>query len=292
MEPTEKTVDGEKKMTTKDKDTEKTQKQDDVEPVEVAKTKGHTLDIGPPTLSGELACGHLDLDGKLHSEFTVTEMTGVEEDLLAGRGPVVQRLNQVIANCTINIGSLTEKKDIVKAVMSLTAADRIVMLITLRRISLGDFYDIKIQCPKCDVMQNFALNLSELEIEKMIDPRTRRYEHTLSTKKTVRWHIMTTEDEEWLTKKRRKGVDILTMTMLARLDEIDDEPVGRDDNERVAVKKLQGLRMKERNEIRALFDKYEGDVDTKCEFTCEACSYNWESDMDVAQPGFFFPSGM
>ena len=103
---------------------------------------------------------------------------------------------------------------------------------------------------------------------------------------------MNTEDESWLSDKRKKKMNLLTMTLLSRIDEVDGIPLSRDDNEAAAVDTLKKMRYRDRAEIRKIMNDIEGDVDTKCEFVCDACGREWESIMDVSRPGFFFPSGM
>lgn len=274
------------------------------EKIQTEATKGHHMDLGPGVIAVDLPCGFIDEDGNLHDTLTVGEMTGYEEDILAGKGPIVPRLNQIIANCTKRFGNLTEKREIANAVTQMTAADRLAALIAIRRVSLGDLYFVKIECPskECKEQSRFTLNLSQIDIVRMKDQRTRSREDRFGADdKLVKWHIMSAKDEEWLSSKKKRKEDLLTLAMLARIDSI-DAPDGNGEIEhqkleRVerkgynnAIKLLKSLSIRERNEIRRLFEKHEGSVDTEVEFECPACEYEWKADMDVGQPGFFFPS--
>jgi len=274
------------------------------EKIESEKTKAHHMDVGPGVLTVELPCGFIDPDEVLHDTLTVGEMTGYEEDILAGRGPIVPRLNQIISNCTKRFGDLTEKRDISGAVSLMTASDRLAALIAIRRVSLGDHYDVKIECPSsgCKEQSRFTLNLAEIDIVRMKEQRIRSREDKLSTSKIVKWHIMSAADEAWLSKRTKRKEDVLTLAMLARVDSVD----GEDDDGNIqhfvvqregkgfkdGLKRLKSLSIRERNEVRKLFEKHEGSVDTLVEFECPACQHEWKAEMEVGQAGFFFPSDM
>jgi rubrerythrin len=101
---------------------------------------------------------------------------------------------------------------------------------------------------------------------------------------------MTAKDEEWLTKKQKRKEDMLTLAMMARVDAIDDESLDREKKYKKVLAQLKSLTIKERTEIRKLFEDSEGKVDTEVEFECPTCGYEWKADMDVGQASFFFPS--
>lgn len=263
----------------------------EAEKIEQDKIKGDMMDVGPGVLSAELPCGYIDEEDELHGTIMVSEMTGYEEDIMAGKGPIMPRLNHVIANCTKCLGSISDKNKIAMAVSGLTAPDRMLSLIAIRRVSLGDFYNVKVPCPSCKDVSRFPLDLSEVEIVAMPNRKQRIRDDELTTGRVIRWHIMRMEDEEWLIKKQKKKEDVLTLAMLARVDEVDGEKVDRNSEYRKAMKKLKALTLRERTEIRHLFEREEGSVNTEVEFECPSCGHEWNADMDVTQIGFFFPSG-
>ena len=255
------------------------------------------IDITEPrsgVVSGELTCGWLDERNQLHQSFVVCEMTGVEEDLLAGKGAVLPRLNRVIVNCLESLGGVTEKAVLSRAVDGLTATDRMLLLVAIRRASLGDAYSTKIKCPSCAKESNISVNLATLETRKMAEPTKRRITTTLSTGLVVQWHIMTGQDEDWLQSLRKRPQtenDLLTLALLSRVDAIGDTVVNRVTNLNAATDLLKGLRSRERNELRNLFTETEGFIDTNVEYECPACNAEFRGDLDVAQTGFFFPQG-
>ena len=253
------------------------------------KTKGHILDVGPGCLAIELPAGYIH-DGELHSTSVVREMRGHEEDILAGKGSIVSRLNVVIGNCLECLGSISDKSVLKKAAYELTAGDRMAILIAIRRISLGDYYDCKVTCPECKVEQHMTLNLSEIEIIPMPDRMTRERVDTLPSGTEVKWHVIRTEDEEWLTTQAKKKRDQLTLGLLSRVDAINGVELDRSKKYDDAILALKDLSINDRSTLRNIFETEEGSVDTKVEYRCDECQHEWEGEMNVGQSGFFFPS--
>jgi hypothetical protein len=253
------------------------------------------IEIAEPrsgVVAGELTCGWLDERNQLHQSFVVCEMTGVEEDLLAGKGSVLPRLNRVITNCLESLGGLSEKPTLSRAVDGLTATDRMILLVAIRRASLGDAYSTKIKCPSCGKDSHISVDLASLETRKMADPTQRSFTVTLSSGLVVQWHIMTAQDEEWLQGQRKRQSsdnELLTLAMLSRIDAVGGTRLNRVTNLPSAIEVIRGLKSRERNELRNLFTATEGFLDTNVEYECPACSANFGGDLDVAQPGFFFP---
>lgn len=254
------------------------------------KTKGHVLDVSPGCLAVELPAGYIHNGEELHTQAVVREMRGHEEDILAGKGPIVARLNAVVGNCLDSLGGVTDKAFLRRAATKLTAQDRMVILLAIRRVSLGDFYDCKITCPECKVAQRVSLNLSEIEIVPMPDRMSRERKDVLSGGKEVEWHVIRTEDEEWLTMHKKNKRDQLTLGLLSRVDSIDGSKLDRARKYEEAVEALKDLSVRDRDELRALFEREEGSVDTNVEYFCEECNHEWEGKMDIGQASFFFPS--
>lgn len=257
-----------------------------------------SVDIMEPrsgTLAGHLASGVM-IEDQVEYDFVVHEMTGVEEDLLAGKGPIMPRLNQVILNCITSIGSVSERKELGPIVRSLTSVDRMILLVSIRRASLGDIYRVKYSCPSCGGSNNASVNLGLLEIDRS-DVVGNTHTTTLGSGRVIEWHTMTGIDEEWLQgqQKRQEKMgqgDMLTLAMLTRVDAVDGEKIDRAKNLREAVRALKGLRLSERNEIREMFKKTEGMIDTEVEYECSHCGHEFKADLDVGQVSFFFPSGI
>ncbi len=259
---------------------------------EIVQTKGHVMDVASSVLAVELPCGYVDPEGAVQQELVVAEMTGYEEDLLAGKGPILQRLNQIILNCTRRLGTIEDRGLLNKAVSALTASDRMVALLAIRRVSLGDLYEVKLQCPNTDCKEEvrYTLNLADVEVKAMADPTKRVFEHTLSSGRQVTWHVMTSADEEWLTRAGKKREDVLTLALLSRVDMVEDQAIDRAKDYKAAMARLKALSTRDRNEIRSLFEQCEGHVDTVVDFSCPSCQHEWRDELSLGQASFFFPS--
>ena len=265
------------------------------------------LDPSSSTLMDAFPCGYVDGEGVLHKEFTVKELTGEEEDVLTGKGPVTARLNQVLLNCITRVGTLVERADIKKVIEFMSAVDRMVALIALRIVSVDKMMDIRIKPPGVAEIKTFPLDLSTLERRDMENPEKRSRSDVLSTGRKIDWHIMDGKDEQWLTdmKERLNGKDTMTLGMLARVDSIDGVELVRGHFDKKARKKgeqltesfraLKGLRLRERNEIRGLFDEKEGFIDTSLEFEYRDDEGNLRTlttELPVGDRSFFFPREM
>lgn len=247
------------------------------------------------TVAGQLAAGVV-LNDEIRRDYVVQEMTGVEEDLLAGKGDLMVRLNQVILNCMVSLGGVNEKNVLGGLVRTMTAVDRMILLIAIRRASLGDIYRVKYNCPSCSSTNNASVDLSALEVTPA-SSESNEHLLTLGSGREVKWHTMTGQDEEWLQSQQKRQektgrADIMTLAMLTRVDEIDGEKVDRKGNLRGALGVLKALRLSERNELRESFKGSEGAIDTEIEYECASCGHEFAADLDVGQVTFFFPSGI
>ena len=253
--------------------------------------KSNSLDIASPNLQVNLPCGYVDTEEILHEDCIVREMTGQEEDLLTGRGSVVNRLNAIISNCIVKLGTISDKQIIDKAVNKLTGQDRMAILIGIRRASLGDFYDMTVTCPSCKAEQHMSVNLADIDIIPMPDRFKREHETTLPSGKVVKWHVLDTADEEWLSSKKRKyKEDVMSLNFLSRVDVVDKQVIERERKYKHSLQVFKKLSLRDRNYLRDVFDKNEGDVDRTVEFECESCGRTWEGEIEVSQSNFFFPS--
>jgi hypothetical protein len=253
--------------------------------------KTHQLDPKTTRAMFSLPCG-LVWDGALLRDVQVKEMTGVEEEILAGKGPVGDRLNRVITNCLVDVGGVPASHQMV---MDLSMIDRLYLLIAIRRISLGDMYTVKATCPMddCGAQHDYAIDLGKLPVQEMPDPRVRSFQGTLPSGVQFRWHVMTGNDEAWVAAahKKLKGEGPLTIAILARLDELggvvlDKEPVRM----RSAVAAVGKLSLRDRNYLRSLFRSLEGDLDMDLDFECQTCHAEFSSELEVNAKDFFFPS--
>lgn len=119
------------------------------------------IDVGEEKVYSLLA-GYTDKDGITHNTFTLREMTGADEEYvnrsdIKSNGAKVS--TALLARCVTSIGTLTRKsvggpkewEDIIKHIY---VGDRDVMLLELRRLSIGEEIEVTHTCPNPDVRQN------------------------------------------------------------------------------------------------------------------------------------------
>jgi hypothetical protein len=230
----------------------------------------------------DLPCGYIDSDGELHTEVELTEITGHEEDMLASNStPDYKKMTVLIGRCIKRIGSITDRGQIAAIASELSIGDRTYLIFAIRRVTLGDDYPFKVKCPSCEEEGLYNIDLSELEIQEMADPKTRVFDVDLPSGKSCRFRIMTGKDEERLGKIKRLD-DKLSMSMAVRMESLQGTPP--------TLKDVKGLGLRDRDFLRTKFDEVDGGVDTTIEIACSACGHEFEDELNPGQSGFFFPS--
>lgn len=251
-----------------------------------AKTEAR-LTQDKPSLDGfELPCGYLDSDGNIHTYVEVSEFTGEEEETLAAKNmPPIKKLNKILSNCIKAVGDIKDGHALEKIVPDLTQGDRMFLLFAIRRVTLGDEFPFATKCPNCEHESKLVVDLSELEIRKMPDPKIRVYDLELpKSKKKVTMKVMTGRGEESISKAAAVGKDIISTAILARMEALDGKPAG--------IKDLKSLSMMDRNYLRDEWQEHEGGIDTNVDIQCSNCDHAYATDVDIGDPGFFSPASV
>jgi len=232
----------------------------------------------------ELPCGYLDAEGVLHTQVHVREITGHEEDMLASKAvPGWKKISNLIDACLTRVGNIADPERVATVAGELLVGDRVFLMFAIRRTTLGDEYPFRDKCPECGYSGIFSLSLGDLDIKPMKDPRKRLFEVKLPSGLTARFHPLTGNDEEKLS-KASNAKEAMSMSILLRLDMLGEKPA--------TLGAVQALGMRDRNALREAFDDHEGGVDTTLDMQCPSCGAEFERDLDVGQAGFFFPSTM
>jgi len=237
----------------------------------------------------ELPCGYLDPHTQeLFTEVQIREITGNEEDMLASQQiPSAQKISQLLSGCVTRIGTVTDKGLIAGMVQNLTVGDRVFLIFSIRRVTLGDELPVREKCPECGVKTLFMVDLAEdLSPKPMPDPRKRVFDVTLPSGMEARFRVSTGQDETNLAKlvrRQKHKSDSLSQAILMRLEMLGDE--------KPTLKMVKSLGMRDRNFLREQFQEVEGGVDTTLELECPACGNEWEKDLDLSAANFFFPGG-
>jgi len=234
----------------------------------------------------ELPGSYIDDEGGIFSVVKLKEMTGKEEDILAARTiPFVRRVNTVLRNCIESLSNgtkeITDKKELLIAVQKMTIGDRLFLIIALRRVSLGDMFSMEIICPDCKKQGHYSVDLKDLDVKKMEKKDLREYEVKMPCGKVAKMKIMLGEDESRISKIRNEN-DFLTLSLLARVIEIDGK--------QPSLTTIKDLSIRDRNYLRAKMDEVEGGIETIVDVTCSSCGTDFKTDLDVGDRNFFFPS--
>jgi rubredoxin len=227
----------------------------------------------------ELPCGYLDESGTLHTEVSLKEITGHEEDLLAAKSNNgAKKITEFLSRCVTGIGSLKPTPHWAEVIRGLTVGDRVYLMFAVRRISLGNIYPVSQVCPRCEHEKVYLFDLADQDMVK----NKRIYETVLpKSGKAARFRVLTGKDEERLA-KIKSDRDDLSMSILVRLELLDGKAPTMQD--------VKSLGMQDRNHLREQFEEVEGGVETDVEFQCTNCDHEFERSLDIGQDGFFFPS--
>ena len=228
-----------------------------------------------------IPCGLIGENGEIYTDAEIREISGHEEDMLASKKiPASRKMGTLLAKCCTRLGPYTGD-ELEKQVRNLPVGDRVLLLLRIRQITLGDEFPYRHECPECNYKGMFTIDLNDMEVKAMPDPTQRIHEFDLSSGAHVRFHIMTGTDEERLSDVMKES-DKVTMTILARLDLLDGGLP--------TLEVIKDLGMKLRNELRDRFNEVEGGVDTSVEIECPRCEELVITELDITQQGFFFPS--
>ena len=265
---------------------ETTDKKTDIIATQTAMLTHHQTTT-PKTSQGvyDLPCGYLDEAGNLFTDVALKEITGAEEDLLANpKMQPVKKINELLTRCVQRLGPYVDRGRIAQVVLDLTVGDRAFLMFAIRRISLGDDYPFKDKCPSCEVEKLYTVDLSELTPKEMPDRKKRSFDETLPSGKVCKFHPMTGKDEERLAKFDKNKADTLSLSILMRLDFLE--------NKAPTLQDVKDLGLRDRNFLRDKFEESEGGLDTEVELECPDCGEQFKRDVDVGQQGFFFPSAI
>lgn len=224
--------------------------------------------------------------GRLITDVQLREISGVEEDLLLAKsGSPLQKFNTVLTNCITRIGPFTAREDIARLTLDMRTGDRAFLLICLRRVSLGDEYPFEYKCEneQCGAKSTLTVDLSELETFASEDPMKTVWDIELPSKRKAVVKIATGHMEMDQDRKG-KASDPVTRALVSRLESLDGQPV--------TVAMVQKMSLRDRDALRAAFDRIEGGIETTVDVECQVCKTEASVEVNPATAGFFFPSAL
>lgn len=238
----------------------------------------------------DLLAGYVDKDGITHKTFTLREMTGADEEYI-NRSDIrtngAKVSTALLSRCVQSVGTLTRKsvgnpKDWENIFKEMYTGDRDIILLELRRISMGDTIEVAHTCPnpECKAKLKTEVNIDELEIMEFDGIREIPFElpRGYKDKKGVlhKTGIMRRPnglDGELLTPLARNNIAKAETTLLTRICKFDD---GAYIDESV----MASLSVKDRNYLQSLLNDHQFGVDMTVDVMCDHCGEYFKGNLN------------
>jgi len=232
----------------------------------------------------KLPYGYLEADKPVQDEAEIRAMTGVEEDVLSDdRLPMERRLAEVLVNCIERIGEVRDKGQIRTAVGKLSTEDQTALLVGLRSISVGNMYAYVVDCPSCETLIEFSVDLDSLGLRPSEAKGKGWVEIALPSGKKAKIRPLLLDDAAKLEEVRAKGTDAITsLAIWARMVELDGKPAP-------TLEDVRGMLYADRVYLRNVFGTVEGGVEDEYSVTCDKCGKPFSCYLDIARVEFFAP---
>lgn len=236
----------------------------------------------------ELLAGYTDENGVLHKTFTIREMTGKDEEAIQ-RADVKNNgakiISTLLIRCVMSIGTILKKdvepKKWENIIKSLYVNDQDIILLEIRRISLGEELEANHVCPECKTKLQTVMNIDELDVRpfngqhKIPFTLIRGYKDKRGeVHKTGFMRIPNGYDREVLTPLAKKNLAKAETTMLTRICKFDDGIYIDDDV-------MASLTTKDRNYLTSLMHDNNFGVKMSVVVTCDSCGEEFEANLNA-----------
>jgi len=238
----------------------------------------------------EMLAGYKDPEtGTIHREFTLREMTGRDEEAINKADVKVNGskvISTLLTRCVTRIGSITPSSvggsaEWSKVIRSIYVGDQDLMLMKLRKLSIGEEIEVSHVCPSCGAKLNTVLDIDELEV---IDFKgVREIDFCLpkgyKDKKGVvhkegKMRIPTGLDREILTPLAKSNRAKAETTMLTRLCQFNDGAYVDDDV-------MSGLAIRDREYLSKLLLENNFGIRLEVNITCDQCGDNFDGALNA-----------
>jgi hypothetical protein len=223
------------------------------------------------------------------SEIEIKGMTTQEEDILMSRALIKKGtvITELIRSCLMDPGI---------QVNDLLSGDRNALMVAVRITGYGPEYSAQVQCPACEARQEFAIDLSNLEIKPLeIEPSAtgvNQFSFTLPiSKKEVLFRFLTGKEEEeimaTMENKKKKGLvndNVVTTRLFYSILSVD----GKTDKT-IISKYIQFMAARDSLALRQYIDKHEPGIDMRHPFECKSCGHSEVIAVPMG-PSFFWPN--
>lgn len=236
----------------------------------------------------KLPCG-IFKDNEVYDHVTIKELTGKQQNYLMNLELVTDSLGHIpklISDLTEDYQTKAGKPSEIsseKAVWLLPTEDIEFILVKIREETYGKMYAMKVQCPSCDKIQEKSIDLTSLEVRSIKNKKKRTKEIKLPKSKrkiSIKMiYLKDLMDINQLTKEKEGKQEFYTRTIATSVESIDDKKITLEDIENLPLTDLQYIEKE--------LEKLRGYVDNLLQHQCEACKYEFEGPLPVADPSFF-----
>jgi hypothetical protein len=221
------------------------------------------------TIAVPLPAGLIVEDRRL-SQAELRPLSGHEEEWLSRRRgqPSARTTTGLLAACLVGLGDAVVTDDLVR---QLLVGDRDYLILSLRRMTLGDRFQSVLSCPACDAPMDVGFDADDVPIERR--PQTAAA-YTLELgppsepSRTIRFRLPTGGDQE----------AVLGLDEAAAADALLDRCILDDGG--------APLSPQDRDAVVTAMDRLAPQLDLELDLTCPECGYRFVVPFDVTT--FFF----
>lgn len=235
-----------------------------------------------------LIVGYKDSEGNIHKTFTVREITGEDEEFINRadlRSNGAKVTTALLSRCVKSIGTLTRKsvgnpKEWENVFKQMTTADRDIILLQIRKQSIGEEIEVTHECPYCKAKLKTTVDVDELNIVPFNGLVEIPFELIKGYKdkkgvvhKTGKMRRPNGLDGELLTVTAKKNLAKAETLLLTRVCKFDD---GTYIDESV----MTSLTLRDRKYLQEVLNDNRAGVDLTVEVTCDQCGETFEGNLN------------
>ncbi len=226
------------------------------------------------TITVPLPGGLIVTDRRL-SHAELRPLSGYEEEWLSRyRGqPSALTTTGLLTACLVGIGGAAVTDDLVR---QLLVGDRDYLILSLRRMTLGDRFQGVLPCPACDARMDVSFNADHVPIERRLqtaDAYTLELGPPAERPRTIRFRLPTGGDQE----------TVLGLDSAAAVDALLDRCILDDGG--------TPLSLEDRAAVVAAMDRLAPQLDLELDLICPECGHGFLVPFDISAV-FFHEMGI
>lgn len=238
----------------------------------------------------DLLAGYVDKDGVCHKTFTIREMTGADEEYIHRadiKSNGARVITALLSRCVLSVGTLTKKsvgnpKEWENIFKEMLSGDRDIIMLAIRRESVGDTIEVTHTCPNpdCKAKLKTMVSLDELVINEFDGIREIPFELPKGYKdRKGEFHkkgIMRRPnglDGELLTPLAKNNLAKAETTLLTRICRFED---GTHIDESI----MSGLTKRDRDYLLSVLNDHPMGVDMTVDVMCDRCGEYFKGNLN------------